>query len=158
MCRPHLGALPLEGQNIAHQKSTSQKSSWIFSGMFNWISSGMFLRIFTCQWYVSKDCHLPNGLPVAFVQLSSFQWSADPPQEHFMYIYIYIYVYTHIYIHIHTHTYIYLSLSLSLYIYIYIYISLSPIGGRPRLPRARFMPGKGQTGSALIIFKYYILV
>ena len=40
-------------REIAHQKSTPPRSSWIVSGIFQWS--------FTCQWYVPKDCHSPSA-------------------------------------------------------------------------------------------------
>ena len=56
----------LQGQKIAQQKSTPQRSSRTFSGMFQ--------HNFTWQWYFPTDCHLSsdlllemsNGLSVAF--------------------------------------------------------------------------------------------
>ena len=82
-----------KGPNIAGQKSTPQKSSWmlsgiiqwIFSGGFQWIVSEMFQRNFTVQLHVPKYCHLSSGLCI--------------------YIYIYIYIYMHIYIYIHAYTF-----------------------------------------------------
>ena len=60
------GTLLGEGQKIAHRKSTPQKSSWIFSGLFQWmfssfsngmsLFSGMFQRIVTCSVDVYWDC------------------------------------------------------------------------------------------------------
>ena len=44
---------------IAHQKSTPQKSSWIFSGIFQWISVASPNGF---QRYSPKDCHSPSGL------------------------------------------------------------------------------------------------
>ena len=44
-----------------HQKSTPQKPSWIFSGIFRWTFSGIFQWVFTCQRYFPKDCHFPSG-------------------------------------------------------------------------------------------------
>ena len=61
-------------QNIARQKSTSQKSSWIFSGSFQWMFSCIFRQNVIVQWYVPLDYHFPggfslessNGLSLAF--------------------------------------------------------------------------------------------
>ena len=54
-CSPHWG------QKIAHQKSTPQKSSRTFNGIFQWTFS-VFQHQFTFQWHAPKDCHLPSGL------------------------------------------------------------------------------------------------
>ena len=48
----------LQGQHIAQQKSTPQKSSWIFSCIFQWMFSGIFQRNFTFQLYVNNNCPL----------------------------------------------------------------------------------------------------
>ena len=62
---------------VAHQKSTPQKSSWIFSGIFQRMFSGIFQRIFNCHWYVPKDCHFSSGFhwncPMDFNGM--FQWN-----------------------------------------------------------------------------------
>ena len=36
-------------EEIAHQKPTPQKSTWIFRGIFEWTSAGIFQRNFTFE-------------------------------------------------------------------------------------------------------------
>ena len=43
------------------EKSRPRKSSWMFSGVFQWISSGIFQRNLTFQWYFPQDCQLSGG-------------------------------------------------------------------------------------------------
>ena len=53
--------LPVWGNMLHTRKSTPQKSSPIFSGMFQWTFGGVFKRILTCRRYFPKDCHLSSG-------------------------------------------------------------------------------------------------
>ena len=41
---------------VVRQKSTPQKSSWTFSGMFQ--------HVFIVQLYVQNDCHFSSGFPL----------------------------------------------------------------------------------------------
>ena len=61
-CRPRRGLrLPPEceprGQQIAHQKSTPQKSSWISNGIVQWLFSGVFrLEFHFCDFWCVISC------------------------------------------------------------------------------------------------------
>ena len=61
----------LKGQKIAHQKSTPHKSSWIFSGTFQWIQVA-----FSDRFHVSAVCS--KGLSLVQWMLTAisneFQW------------------------------------------------------------------------------------
>ena len=93
---------------------TPQRSSRIFSGIFQWMFSGVLQRIFNVQRHVPKDFHLSsgsmlelfNGVSVAFSDGCSFvgylvcnlsprsflpMVSMTSLRKSFMYIYIYIY-------------------------------------------------------------------
>ena len=61
---------------ISNQKS--QKSSWIFSGIFQWMFSDIFQWNFNFQRYLPKDCHLSSGSLQAFANLFSVAFNSLP--------------------------------------------------------------------------------
>ena len=68
-----------QGQDVAHQKSTPQRSSWISSGIFQWTFRGIFQRNFTCQRYFPKDCHFLSGFLLELSSGYSLELSSGIP-------------------------------------------------------------------------------